>query len=110
MFNFENYKLFSASGNLIKRSIKQKVKNIFYVVPYYIHIQTYFCKLHPTVSVFPCRLCLSVCPNTNLAVCQALDVYWHEDCLKCGCCDCRLGEVGHSLYTKVRYYDLYAQV
>ena len=31
---------------------------------------------------------------------QALDMYWHEDCLKCGCCDCRLGEVGHSLYTK----------
>ena len=24
---------------------------------------------------------------------QALEMYWHEDCLKCGCCDCRLGEV-----------------
>ena len=33
-------------------------------------------------------------------VCQALDVYWHEDCLKCGCCDCRLGEVGSTLYTR----------
>ena len=31
---------------------------------------------------------------------QALDVYWHEDCLKCGCCDCRLGEVGSTLYTR----------
>ncbi|CAG0886101.1 unnamed protein product [Cyprideis torosa] len=31
---------------------------------------------------------------------RALDVYWHEDCLKCGCCDCRLGEVGSTLYTK----------
>ena len=31
---------------------------------------------------------------------QALDMFWHEDCLKCGCCDCRLGEVGHTLYTK----------
>jgi hypothetical protein len=31
---------------------------------------------------------------------QALDVFWHEDCLKCGCCDCRLGEVGSTLYTK----------
>ena len=31
---------------------------------------------------------------------QALDMYWHEDCLRCGCCDCRLGEVGQSLYTK----------
>ncbi|OBS67922.1 hypothetical protein A6R68_03537 [Neotoma lepida] len=24
---------------------------------------------------------------------KALDKYWHEDCLKCACCDCRLGEV-----------------
>ena len=32
-------------------------------------------------------------------------MYWHEDCLKCGCCDCRLGEVGHSLYTKVCLED-----
>ena len=31
---------------------------------------------------------------------QALDLYWHEECLKCGCCDARLGEVGQSLYTK----------
>ncbi|WAR02965.1 RBTN1-like protein [Mya arenaria] len=22
---------------------------------------------------------------------KALDQYWHEDCLKCSCCDCRLG-------------------
>lgn len=31
---------------------------------------------------------------------RALDALWHEDCLKCGCCDCRLGEVGSTLYTK----------
>ena len=31
---------------------------------------------------------------------RALDLLWHEDCLKCGCCDCRLGEVGSTLYTK----------
>ncbi|XP_050507660.1 LIM domain only protein 3 isoform X2 [Diabrotica virgifera virgifera] len=31
---------------------------------------------------------------------KALDLFWHEDCLKCGCCDCRLGEVGSTLYTK----------
>merc|ERR1712088_397580 len=30
----------------------------------------------------------------------AVDQYWHEDCLKCGCCNCRPGEVGQSLYTK----------
>lgn len=31
---------------------------------------------------------------------KALDVFWHEDCLKCGCCDCRLGEVGSTLYNR----------
>jgi len=31
---------------------------------------------------------------------KALDLFWHEDCLKCGCCDCRLGEVGSTLYIK----------
>lgn len=31
---------------------------------------------------------------------KALDIFWHEDCLKCNCCDCRLGEVGSTLYIK----------
>ncbi|CAL9682020.1 unnamed protein product [Knipowitschia caucasica] len=31
---------------------------------------------------------------------KALDQFWHEDCLKCACCECRLGEVGSTLYTK----------
>ncbi|XP_070552361.1 LIM domain only protein 3-like isoform X2 [Ptychodera flava] len=31
---------------------------------------------------------------------KALDQFWHEDCLKCACCDCRLGEVGSTLYIK----------
>ena len=31
---------------------------------------------------------------------RALDASWHEDCLRCGCCDCRLGEVASTLYTK----------
>lgn len=31
---------------------------------------------------------------------KALDQFWHEDCLKCSCCDCRLGEVGSTLFTK----------
>ncbi|XP_006817234.1 LIM domain only protein 3-like isoform X2 [Saccoglossus kowalevskii] len=31
---------------------------------------------------------------------KALEQYWHEDCLKCACCDCRLGEVGSTLYIK----------
>lgn len=31
---------------------------------------------------------------------KALEQYWHEDCLKCSCCDCRLGEVGSTLFTK----------
>ncbi|GIX85546.1 rhombotin-1 [Caerostris extrusa] len=50
------------------------------------------------------------CANVNCAACQkpireryllkALDQFWHEDCLKCACCDCRLGEVGSTLFTK----------
>lgn len=31
---------------------------------------------------------------------KALDQLWHEDCLKCSCCQARLGEVGHTLYHK----------
>ncbi|XP_076351047.1 LIM domain only protein 3-like [Tachypleus tridentatus] len=31
---------------------------------------------------------------------KALDQFWHEDCLRCACCDCRLGEVGSTLFTK----------
>lgn len=48
--------------------------------------------------------------NVDCAACQkpireryllkALDQLWHEDCLKCACCDCRLGEVGSTLFTK----------
>lgn len=37
---------------------------------------------------------------TDRFLLKALDLLWHEDCLKCGCCDCRLGEVGSTLYTK----------
>ncbi|EDW28680.1 GL19311 [Drosophila persimilis] len=45
---------------------------------------------------------------------RALDMLWHQDCLKCGCCDCRLGEVGSTLYKtgnlmlcKLDYYRLF---
>ncbi|KAG7244319.1 hypothetical protein INR49_004019 [Caranx melampygus] len=33
---------------------------------------------------------------------KALDKYWHEDCLKCACCDCRLGRfcVGDKFFLK----------
>ncbi|XP_014216896.1 LIM domain only protein 3-like isoform X3 [Copidosoma floridanum] len=39
-------------------------------------------------------------PITERYLLRALDMYWHEDCLKCSCCDCRLGEVGSTCYTK----------
>ena len=39
------------------------------------------------------RISLSFCSRCTMLFPQALDMYWHEDCLKCGCCDCRLGEV-----------------
>lgn len=43
---------------------------------------------------------VSYMPELKHVMLQALDMFWHEDCLKCGCCDCRLGEVGSTLYTK----------
>lgn len=44
-----------------------------------------------------CAACLKPIKERYLLV--ALDQKWHEDCLKCACCDCRLGEVGSSLFT-----------
>ncbi|KAK6973100.1 LIM domain only protein 3 [Biomphalaria glabrata] len=39
-------------------------------------------------------------PITERYFLKAMDQYWHEDCLKCSCCDCRLGEVGSTLFNK----------
>ncbi|XP_053600067.1 LIM domain only protein 3 isoform X3 [Plodia interpunctella] len=54
----------------------------------------------PTQQTQPqiCAGCSKVITERYLL--KALDQLWHEDCLKCGCCDCRLGEVGHTLYTR----------
>ncbi|CAG0889782.1 unnamed protein product, partial [Darwinula stevensoni] len=41
---------------------------------------------------------------TDRYLLKALDMYWHEDCLKCGCCDCRLGEVGSTFFTKANLF------
>lgn len=62
------------------------------------------CKAH-NVNGDMRRLDLRECAGcyktiTERYLLKALDLYWHEDCLKCGCCDCRLGEVGSTLYTK----------
>ncbi|XP_023238776.1 LIM domain only protein 3-like [Centruroides vittatus] len=66
-----------------------------------------------TCSLEPTRTELSAAtgsPTPECSGCQkpireryllkALDQLWHEDCLKCACCDCRLGEVGSTLFTK----------
>lgn len=45
-----------------------------------------------------CRACNQ--PITDRYVLQAIDSYWHEGCLKCACCECRLGDIGSSLYCK----------
>lgn len=44
-----------------------------------------------------CAACLK--PIRERYLLEAMDKQWHEDCLKCACCDCRLGEVGSSLFT-----------
>ena len=46
----------------------------------------------------PCAGCRQ--PITERFLLRALDQFWHEDCLKCSCCDCRLGEVGSTLFSK----------
>lgn len=85
---------------------------------HYYHLQ------HSYLTICPCaRLCLpDFLPGVSLVslqsrekprgcagcngkirdrfMLQALDRYWHEDCLKCACCDCRLGRVGSTLYTR----------
>lgn len=54
-----------------------------------------------TKRMFNAQICAG-CSKviTERYLLKALDQLWHEDCLKCGCCDCRLGEVGHTLYTR----------
>jgi LIM domain len=39
-------------------------------------------------------------PITERYLLRAVDRNWHEDCLRCSCCDCRLGEVGSTLFTR----------
>jgi len=39
-------------------------------------------------------------PITERYLLRALESSWHEDCLRCSCCDCRLGEVGSTLFTR----------
>lgn len=54
-----------------------------------------------TASTASARLCAH-CGKviTERFLLKAMERFWHEDCLKCGCCDCRLGEVGSKLYYK----------
>lgn len=49
-------------------------------------------------NVVDCAACQK--PIRERYLLKALDQFWHEDCLKCACCDCRLGEVGSTLFTK----------
>ena len=52
----------------------------------------------PTVRAELCAGCRQ--PITDRYLLRALDGSWHEDCLRCSCCDCRLGEVGSTLFTR----------
>ncbi|XP_022660230.1 LIM/homeobox protein Lhx6-like isoform X2 [Varroa destructor] len=53
---------------------------------------------HPHGGAPECAGCQK--PIRERYLLRALEQLWHEDCLKCACCDCRLGEVGSTLYTK----------
>lgn len=39
-------------------------------------------------------------PITDRYLLEALGMYWHEGCLKCNCCECKLGDIGSTLYSK----------
>lgn len=39
-------------------------------------------------------------PITDRYLLEALGRYWHETCLKCNCCECKLGDIGSTLYSK----------
>ncbi|KAG8180270.1 hypothetical protein JTE90_019550 [Oedothorax gibbosus] len=52
----------------------------------------------PSTDSATCASCQK--PIRERFLLKALDQFWHEDCLKCACCDCRLGEVGSTLFTK----------
>ncbi|GBN80159.1 Rhombotin-1 [Araneus ventricosus] len=52
----------------------------------------------PRDTLVDCAACQK--PIRERYLLKALDQFWHEDCLKCACCDCRLGEVGSTLFTK----------
>ena len=39
-------------------------------------------------------------PITDRYLLEALGLYWHEGCLKCNCCECKLGDIGSTLYNK----------
>ena len=45
-----------------------------------------------------CSQCRQLIRERHLL--KAVGAFWHEDCLKCSCCDCRLGEVGSTLFAK----------
>ncbi|KAJ1526135.1 hypothetical protein ONE63_009297 [Megalurothrips usitatus] len=55
-------------------------------------------RMDPKTEAQKCAGCGKIISERYLL--KAMDLFWHEDCLKCGCCDCRLGEVGSTLYTK----------
>ncbi|XP_020618877.1 LIM domain only protein 3-like [Orbicella faveolata] len=39
-------------------------------------------------------------PINDRYLLEALGLYWHEGCLKCNCCECKLGDIGSTLYNK----------
>lgn len=65
------------------------------------HFQPQVCPPQPPSFMQGLQLC-NACnqPIKDRYMLNALGRVWHEDCLKCSCCDCRLGEVGNKLFEK----------
>ena len=57
-----------------------------------------YCVITRTGDARICQACN--CCISEKYMLKTMEAFWHEDCLKCSCCDCRLGEVGSTLFSK----------
>lgn len=51
-----------------------------------------------TSEPFECNGCKL--PINDRFLLRSLDKFWHEDCLKCSSCHCRLAELGSTLFSR----------
>ena len=101
------YNTFQVKIPKCKRSCFQKVYKSFFplfpqsITPFFL-VPSGAMQISTETTAMSERQECSGCKKkiTDRYLLKAMDQFWHEDCLKCSCCDCRLGEVGSTLFTK----------